>query len=177
MARLEVIAYGNPVLRQRAAEVKEVNEEIRKIVEDMKDTLADENGIGLAAPQIGISKRILVIDMSKSKDSRKITLINPKVIYKSEDFTDQEEGCLSIPDVWGNVSRHRKIKIKGELLNGKTLMIDADDYFARAIQHEIDHLDGKLIIDHFSAEDREKNKDKINAILEATRKKLGQAAL
>jgi peptide deformylase len=136
----------------------------------MQEALAQENGLGLAAPQIGILKRILVVDLSKSNQDRKIALINPKIIYKSVEQTDYEEGCLSVPGVWGNVKRPKKIRIKGTLLNGKTIMIEADELFARVLQHEIDHLDGILFIDHLSQEDRVKNKEKIDAILEGSRK-------
>lgn len=177
MAVMPIITYGNPLLRQKAEEVQTVDEEIRHLVRSMEETLAGENGIGLAAPQVGISKRILIVDLTKSRGDRKIALLNPKIVFRSPDYSDYEEGCLSVPGVWGNVSRPRRIKIKGTLLAGQTMILDADELFARVLQHELDHLEGKLFIDYLSPEEREENRDKIEAILETNRKKLGHVAL
>ncbi len=178
MAKLEILTYGHPVLRKKAEEVKEVDKDIMRIVHDMMDTL-EESGIGLAATQVGITKKILVIDLTKSKEEkeRRIALINPKIIYRSFDEEENEEGCLSIPDVWGTVSRPKTIKLKGTLPGGKTILLDADDVFARVLQHEMDHLNGKLFIDYLSFEERVKNKDKIEDILEKNRKKFGNVCL
>ena len=176
MARLEILTYGHPVLRQGAEEVVEINGEILKLIKDMQETLED-NGIGLAAPQVGISKRILVVDLTKSKGDRKIALINPRIVYKSRETADYEEGCLSVPDVWGTVNRPKSIKIKGTLISGKTMMIDADDLFARVLQHEMDHLDGKLFIDYLNSDELAENRPKIEAILEITRKRTGKVCL
>lgn len=176
MAKLEIITYGNPVLRQKAEEVTEITKEIKSIIENMHETLGD-NGIGLAAPQVGISKRILIVDLTKSKEERKITLINPRIIFKSDECVDYEEGCLSIPDVWGMVNRPKSIKIKGDLVNGKTIQIEATDLFSRVLQHELDHLDGRLFIDYLSAEDKENNRHKIDALVDANKKKFGKVSL
>jgi peptide deformylase len=173
----KIITYGNPILRMKAEEVAEVTEEIREIVKEMQEALAADTGVGLAAPQIGISKRIIIVDLTKAKESRKITLINPKITFKSVDLEDYEEGCLSVPGVWGNVSRPDKIRVKGKLLNGQTVVINAEGYFARVLQHEMDHLDGKLFIDHLSAADLELNRDKIDAIVEKNRRELGSVTL
>lgn len=178
MPRKEIITYGNPILRQKSEPVKEIDDEIRKIARDLEDTLTgDEKGVGLAAPQVGICKRILAVDLTKANGERKITLINPKIIYRSREEEAYDEGCLSIPDVWGSVTRPSKIKIKGMLLSGKTFVIDADDYFARVLQHELDHLDGVLFIDYLSPEDKGKNSEIINAIVEKNRAKLGKILL
>lgn len=176
MAKMEIITYGNPVLRRRAEEIKTVDKDIIRIVHDMFDTL-DEGGVGLAATQVGIPKKIMVIDLSKTSDEKKITLLNPSIIYRSFEEVEFEEGCLSVPDVWGMVSRPKTIKLKGTLPGGKSILIEAEDYFARVLQHEMDHLEGRLFIDYLSHEDRDKNKDKIEDILEKNRKKLGNVCL
>lgn len=178
MSRKEIITYGNPVLRQKSEEVTEIDENIRKIAKDLEETLSsDEKGIGLAAPQLGICKRILAVDLTRSNGERKITLINPKIIYRSREEEEYQEGCLSIPEVWGSVTRPKKIKVKGTLVSGKTFVIDADEIFARVLQHEMDHLDGVLFIDYLSPEDKGKNSEIINAILEKNRAKLGKILL
>ena len=140
------------------------------------ETLED-GGVGLAATQIGIPKKIMLIDLSKSGEEKRITLLNPSIVYRSFEETEYEEGCLSVPDVWGIVSRPKSIKLKGTLPGGNTILIDADDYFARVLQHEMDHLDGRLFIDYLDQDDREKNKDRIEEILDANRKKLGKICL
>jgi peptide deformylase len=177
MAKLEVITYGHPVLRQKAEEVKEITNEIKKIVKDMEETLAEQNGVGLAANQVGIPKKILLVDLTKSNGDRKIALINPRIISCSEEECDFEEGCLSVPGVWGIVTRPRQIKLKGTLLSGQTFVIDADDHFARVLQHEMDHLNGKLFIDYLLPEDKEKHRDLIDELLERNRKMFGKECL
>lgn len=178
MPKKEIITYGNPLLRQKSETVTKIDEEIKKIAKDLEDTLTgDEKGVGLAAPQVGICKRILAVDLTRAGGERKITLINPKIIYRSRDEEEYQEGCLSIPEVWGSVTRPKKIKIKGMLLSGKTFVIDADEYFARVLQHEMDHLDGVLFIDYLSPEDKHKNSEILNAILEKNRIKLGKILL
>jgi peptide deformylase len=178
MTKMEILTYGNPVLRQKAEEVTVIDEKIKKIARELEETLSsDDKGIGLAAPQVGICKRILAVDLTRSNGERKITLINPKIIYRSREEEEYLEGCLSIPEVWGNVTRPKKIKVKGTLVSGKTFVIDADEIFARVLQHEMDHLDGILFIDYLSPEDKGKNGEIINAILEKNRAKLGKILL
>jgi len=176
MAKMEIVTYGNPVLRQRAEEIKIVDKDIMKIVHDMIDTL-DEGGVGLAATQIGIPKKIMLIDLSKTGYEKKITLLNPSIIYRSFEEVEYEEGCLSVPDVWGMVSRPKSIKLRGTLPGGKSILIDAENYFARVLQHEMDHLDGKLFIDYLEHKDRNKNKERIEEILDKNRKKFGDICL
>ncbi|URA11138.1 peptide deformylase [Thermospira aquatica] len=177
MAKREVITYGNPILRQVAAPIKKIDARIHEIVTDMMAALAEEEGIGLAAPQIGISERVVIIDLSKSGQTTKMTLINPEIIYMSKDSVPYEEGCLSVPEVWGTVYRPSKIRVKSKNLLGKTFIIEADEILARVLQHEIDHLNGKLFIDYLSEEDRQKNAEKIEKLIEENRKKLGNVAL
>lgn len=177
MARIEITTYGNPVLREKAEKIDEINDEIKNIAKKLEKRLESENGIGLAAPQIGISKRIFTVDLTKAEMDKKTTLINPKIIYKSTEVTDYEEGCLSIPEVWGKVIRPSSIKIKGTLINGRTIVLEADGLFARVLQHEFDHLDGKLFIDYLSETDLKINQSKLDALVEKNRKKLGKVAL
>lgn len=177
MSQKKVITYGNPVLRRKAEEIKEVTDDVRAVIAQMEEALAEENGIGLAAPQIGVSKRIILVDLTKSKQNKRVVLINPVIIHKSLDTDEAEEGCLSVPGVWGTVVRPAHVRLKGRLLSGKVMVIDAHELFARALQHEMDHLDGKLFIDHLSTADREANRDKIEAIVEKNRQELGTVQL
>ena len=177
MAALEITTYGNPILRKKAEEVKFVDKEILKIIEDMKETLIVQGGIGLAAPQVGISKKIFIVDLPTDKGSKKIVLLNPKIIFYSKEKITTEEGCLSFPDVWGNVERSKKVRVKGKLLSVKPTVIAGEDLLARVIQHEIDHLEGKLFIDYFSKEDLEKNKEKLEAIVNQNREKFRNVEL
>jgi len=177
MAKLKIIKYGHPVLRQKAALVTEINDEIRSIIKDMNETLSAENGVGLAAPQVGISKRIFIVDLTKADQDKKVVLLNPKIIFRSAKTSVSEEGCLSIPDVWGPVRRSDQIKIKGELLNGRSLIIEAEGLFGRALQHEFDHLNGVLFIDHIPKDALEQHREKLDAMVEENRNKVERIAL
>ncbi|MCX7882650.1 MAG: peptide deformylase [Brevinematales bacterium] len=177
MAKLEVITYGHPILREVAKPVGKVDERIHSIIRDMMDALLEEEGIGLAAPQVGISERIVLIDLSKSGQTTKMALLNPEIIFSSKDMVPYEEGCLSVPDVWGTVYRPSSVRVKAKTLTGKSILIEAEDILARVLQHEIDHLNGKLFIDYLSEEDKTKNAEKITALIEENRKKLGHVAL
>lgn len=176
MAILEIVTYGHPALRQKAGKVEVIDDEIEQIVEDLEDTLNLDKGIGLAAPQVGISKQIFLVDLSHTKEKRRVALINPVIVDKSNDTGIYEEGCLSLPEIWGDVVRPKKITIKGQLLTGQSIIIRAKGLFARALQHELDHLYGKLFIDYFNLEDYKKNKTKINGLLVKAEKQFGEAA-
>jgi len=177
MAKREVITYGHPVLRQVASPVGRIDERVRRLILDMEEALAEEQGIGLAAPQIGVSERVVIIDLSRSGQQTKMALLNPEIVFASRDLVPYEEGCLSVPDVWGTVLRPSTVRVKARTLQGKSILIEADDILARVLQHEIDHLNGKLFIDYLNEEDRQKNAEKIEAILEANRKKMGHVVL
>lgn len=138
--------YGNPVLRQVAQPVRKVSADIKKLVDEMFDTMAKENGIGLAAPQVGVSKRVIVLDLSH-EGIAPFALINPEIIKGWGEELDSE-GCLSIPGVFMQVTRYRKIKIKARDAKDRAITMEAEGLLARAIQHEIDHLDGKLFVDY-----------------------------
>lgn len=177
MAKLEVITYGNPILRQKATPVRKIDNRIKQIVAGMEEALAKEEGIGLAAPQVGIAEQIVLINLSKSGHTTRMALINPEIVFFSNDKVPYQEGCLSIPDVWGDVHRPSLIRVKAKTLSGRNILLEADDILARVLQHEIDHLHGKLFIDYLSEEDRQKNAEKIQQILEENRKKLGHVVL
>jgi len=143
--------YGDPVLRQRAQLVREFDASLLALVEDMRETMKAYNGVGLAANQIGVLQRVLVVDVPQQDGPRhQHVLINP-AIEKRSGTSRGEEGCLSIPGIYEDVSRAEKIKVRAVDEKGAPVEIEAEDYLARAIQHEIDHLDGVLFVDRLSA--------------------------
>lgn len=142
MAIYQIVKNGDEVLRLKAKEVREVNDNIRKLLTNMTDTMYDANGVGLAAPQIGISKRVIVVDA----DGELLELVNP-VIIETEGCEVDQEGCLSVPGFCGEVERAVRVKVKALNRDGNVLEIDKEGFAARALQHEIDHLDGILYID------------------------------
>jgi len=138
----EIVRYGDPVLRTRAEEVKEVNEEIKDLIDRMYVIMAESHGLGLAAPQIGVSKRVFTYDVGEGPHA----LINPKVLRSSGEEV-ATEGCLSIPGLQGDVPRAGRVTVTGIDENGRKVKIKAEGLLARVFQHEIDHLDGKVFID------------------------------
>ncbi|SJZ30944.1 peptide deformylase [Selenihalanaerobacter shriftii] len=142
MAVLPIREIGDPVLRTKTKSVEKVTDKTRKLLKDMADTMHDADGVGLAAPQIGVSKKIFVVDIGEGL----IKLINPELMESSGQEID-EEGCLSIPGESGKVSRAKKVVIKGLNQAGKEVEIEAEGLLARALQHELDHLDGVLFVD------------------------------
>lgn len=147
MAIREIRKIGDPVLRKVAEKVDDINEEIITIVNDMIDTVKDDKfaAVGLAAPQIGISKRIIVLHYDDIE-----VLINPEIEVVGEDFFEGEEGCLSIFSFPCKVKRVKNIRLTAKDLSGKEIVIEASDMLAKILQHEIDHLNGKLFIDYLS---------------------------
>ncbi|HUS89687.1 MAG TPA: peptide deformylase [Desulfosporosinus sp.] len=142
MAIYKIVEIGAEVLREKAKEVKEVNASIIKLLDNMIDTLHAADGVGLAAPQIGVSKRVVVVKVGEVL----VELINPVISEKEGEQTD-EEGCLSIPNVTGDVQRALKIRVQGLNRQGELLEIQAERLLARALQHEVDHLEGILFVD------------------------------
>ena len=142
MAVYQIVEIGAEVLREKAKEVKEVNSSIVKLLDNMVDTMRDAEGVGLAAPQIGVSKRVIVVQV----DDKLVELINP-VILEKEGANTAEEGCLSIPKITGDVVRAAKVRVQGLNRQGEMVDISADRLLARALQHEIDHLEGVLFVD------------------------------
>ncbi|MGA2276177.1 MAG: peptide deformylase [Terracidiphilus sp.] len=148
---LKIVKYPDPVLSRPGEPVTEFNAELRKLVADMFETMYDGMGIGLAAPQVGVSKRLLVIDLSVGKEPKdKLVLINPEIIFK-EGKLYEEEGCLSFPEIREKVSRHARVRIRAQDEKGKWFEMDGEDVLSRCFQHEIDHVDGMLFIFRMSA--------------------------
>lgn len=150
MAVRKIVKYGTPSLREPSKEVHKVSKKVKDLVRDLLDTMYSQNGVGLAAPQIGENYRIFVIDVSTGKEPlNPMVFINPKIIKKSGAFISQE-GCLSFPEVYTNVRRYSNVMIKALDSNGRPFVIEAKDetLLVKAIQHEFDHLDGILFVDH-----------------------------
>ncbi len=145
----DIIFYGNEILSKPVKEVTNFDQELRELVEEMGKIMKEKNGVGLAANQIGINLRVAVIDVEPAGYKGKITLINPKVISKSKKLYLQDEGCLSIPGIYLPIPRNFSISVRYQDLEGRNHIINASGYFAKAIQHEIDHLDGILFIERF----------------------------
>ncbi len=149
MAELKIELLGAPVLRERATEVEAVDDDLRRLVEDMFETMYAAEGIGLAAPQVGVRRRILVVDLN-DEDTPRYALVNPRIVEKGREKDRLEEGCLSIPGVSEYVERPVSIVVEALDPSGDPVRIEAEGMLARCLQHEIDHLDGVLFIDHLS---------------------------
>ena len=163
----KIITYPDPILRKKAKPVTEFDQELQELVDDMTDTMFDAPGAGLAANQIGVSKQVCLINVSEKEedaDRKVLALINP-VISEGEGSETDVEGCLSVIDYSAKVKRFKKIKVTAQNLKGETVEFDAEDFFARVIQHETDHLEGKLFIDHLSSLKRTLYKKKLKKIL------------
>lgn len=147
MARLPIRLYPDPVLRIRCSEVETFDDELKTFVADMVETMHAAPGVGLAASQVGVTRRVAVVDLSVGKDPGELlVLVNPEIVAAEGSEVDTE-GCLSIPDFTEKVARSFAIKVRARSLAGEPFEIEADDWLARAIQHEVDHLDGVLFVD------------------------------
>lgn len=153
MTTLELKIYPDPILREACSPVEDFNEQLAVFLDNMAQTMYLESGIGLAAPQVGLAERVTVIDVSDNRSSI-IELINPEITYQ-EGSLSSEEGCLSIPGYRDTVTRSKKIVVEAQDRFGTRFELEADDLLAICIQHEIDHLDGVLFIDHISRLKRE----------------------
>ncbi|CCO07186.1 peptide deformylase [Desulforamulus hydrothermalis] len=145
MAVYQIVEIGDPVLREKAKPVKEVTPHILKLLDNMADTMYAAKGVGLAAPQIGVSKRVIVVDVGEGL----VELINPEIVEASGQAVDTE-GCLSVPGMIGEVARADKLIVKGLNRQGKEVVYQAKGFMARALQHEIDHLEGIIFVDKAS---------------------------
>ncbi len=163
-----IVLYGEPVLEKQAAVVTEFDTpELNKLIDDMFESMYAAKGVGLAAPQIGVSQRIAVIDLSVAEDpEQKIVLINPEIIHK-ESFQTEEEGCLSIPGFREQVTRPKKVRVKAQNIKGESFQLTGEDLLARAFCHEIDHLNGRLYISHVSALKRDLIRRKVKKLVKA----------
>ena len=148
--KLKLKIYGEQVLRQKAEPVTEFGEPLIELCKEMYEIMHEKRGIGLAAPQVGVSKRFFIVEIEKDKNQ--IVLANPTIIYQSNDCEIMEEGCLSLPGVWADVVRPHSIIMQGQDLQGQMIQITASGLLARALLHEYDHLEGKLFIDHLKEE-------------------------
>ncbi len=160
-----ILKFGDPVLEKPAAAITEFNDELRKLVDDMFESMYAAHGVGLAAPQIGIAKRIAVIDVTFKEDPKqKIVLVNPEIVH-TEGKQTSNEGCLSLPEFRENVTRPMKVTARAQDLEGKTIEVAGEELLARALLHETDHLNGKLFIAHISALKRDLIKRKIRKLM------------
>ncbi len=152
MALLPIFTAPDPRLKQKASRVDTVDSDLVRVLDDMLETMYAAPGIGLAAPQVGISKRVLVIDIGKTEEDRQpLRIINPEIVWVSEDDNTYEEGCLSVPEHYAQVVRPKTVRVRYMDHQGEIREIDCDGLLATVIQHEMDHLDGILFIDHLSA--------------------------
>lgn len=162
-----IVKYGDPVLEKAAAPVTVFDDDLRKLVEEMFESMYAAHGVGLAAPQIGISKRLAVVDVTFKEDpNAKLVLVNPEIIHKEGKQT-QNEGCLSIPEFREPVTRPKRVTVRAQDVNGKFFEHTGEDLLARALMHETDHLNGRLYIHHISALKRDLMKRKIRKMVKA----------
>lgn len=147
----QILIAPDPKLKTVAKDVAEVNDAVRRLADDMLETMYEAKGVGLAAVQIGEPLRLLVMDVDQKDDFRKPwVVVNPKIVWRSEDLAEGEEGCLSVPDIWETVERAAKVRVEYLDRDGKPQSVEADGMLAVCLQHEIDHLNGKLFIDRLS---------------------------
>jgi peptide deformylase len=160
-----IVKFGDPVLEKPASHITVFDDELRKLADDMFESMYAAHGVGLAAPQIGISKRIAVIDVTFKEDPEaKIVLVNPEIV-DTEGRVTSNEGCLSLPEFREKVTRARKVTARAQNLEGKTIEVTGEDLLARALLHETDHLNGRLYISHISALKRDIMKRKIRKLV------------
>jgi peptide deformylase len=152
MSKKDIILHPDPRLKTAAKPVGQITSDLLKLADDMLETMYQAPGIGLAAPQVGVSARLLVMDCVKDKEAapRPMVLFNPRVTWSSEDLNTYEEGCLSIPDQFADVTRPAEVRVTWTDRDGKSQEEEFDGLWATCVQHEIDHLDGKLFIDYLS---------------------------
>ncbi len=146
MSKLEIRRAGDPILREKSLPVKKIDKTIRKLLDDMVETMDAADGVGLAAPQVGVSLRVIIVDV----EDKLLELINPEIVFSDGTQVCQQEGCLSVPGLFGSVERALFIEVEALNRNGKKIKFSAEGFKAQAIQHEIDHLDGILFIDRAS---------------------------
>ena len=163
----EIVKYPDPILQKPTEQVTAFDAELRALVDDMFESMYAAHGIGLAAPQIGIPKRITVIDLSFQKNpEEKIVLINPEIVHR-EGRQVEEEGCLSLPEIREKVTRAARVKVKAQDVQGKWFELDGEELLSRAFQHEIDHLDGVLFIFRLSMLKKDLALRKIRKLIKA----------
>lgn len=157
MALLDILTVPNPVLKQVSKPVERVDDDLRRLMDDMLETMYAAPGIGLAAIQVGVPKQVIVMDLARQDEPPQPRyFVNPEILWASEDTAPYEEGCLSVPEVYDEVDRPARVKLRYLDYHGKEVTEDAEGLFAVCIQHEMDHLKGVLFIDHLSRLKRER---------------------
>lgn len=160
MAKLSILRYPDPRLHTVAKPVKEVDERIRRLVDDMLETMYAADGVGLAATQVDVHERVIVIDTSEARDDPRV-LINPELVARSEEMTFADEGCLSVPQIYDRVKRHARVTVRALDRAGETHEFEAEGLLSVAVQHEMDHLMGKVFVEYLSALKRDRIKTKM----------------
>ena len=160
MATLKILEFPNPNLRKIAVPVTSFDGDLKYLIDNMFETMYEANGIGLAATQVDVHKRLLVLDVSEERNDPKV-FVNPTIDVIESDLADYDEGCLSVPGFYETVSRPKKITVSAQDKEGSQFEIEADGVLSVCIQHEIDHLDGKLFVDYLSSLKRNRIKDKL----------------
>jgi peptide deformylase len=160
MARLPILCYPDPRLHTVAKPVAGVDERIRQLVDDMLETMYAADGVGLAATQVDVHERVVVIDTSQDRDTPRV-LINPELVKTSEGLVDGEEGCLSVPAIYDKVPRHAQVTVRATNRDGEVYEFDADGLLAVCVQHEMDHLLGKVFVEYLSPMKRDRIKTKL----------------
>ncbi len=160
MAQLNILRYPDPRLHTVARPVAEVDARIARLVEDMLDTMYASDGIGLAATQVDVHERVIVIDVSESRD-KPLVLINPEITWRSEDMVMAEEGCLSVPSFYDSVQRHARVNVRAQDRRGQPFDLEASELLAVCVQHEMDHLLGKVFVDYLSLLKRNRIRSKL----------------
>ena len=169
MAILPILSYPDPRLRTIAEPVKTVDADIKQLIADMIETMYDAKGIGLAATQVDRHIQLIVMDLSENKD-QPMVFINPKVTSLTEETLPYEEGCLSVPQIYDKVERPSRVKIEALNLDGEKFEIEAEDLLAVCIQHEMDHLNGKLFVDYLSPLKRQRAREKVEKFVRQQQK-------
>lgn len=162
MSILTILEFPDDRLRKKAAVVQKVDEKIKKLVNDMLETMYESNGVGLAATQVNVHQRVIVIDVSEEKDAP-LCLINPEIVAKTGE-EESSEGCLSVPGFFEKVTRAQTVTVKALDKDGKPFELEADELLAVCVQHEMDHLEGKLFVDYLSPLKRQRIKTKMQKI-------------
>lgn len=160
MALLDILTYPDPRLHTVAKPVKAVDERIRRLVDDMLETMYEAQGIGLAATQVDVHERVIVMDISETRDEPRV-LINPELIEASEEIAVNDEGCLSVPQVYDKVPRHARVRVRALGRDGASYEFDAEGLLAVCVQHEMDHLLGKVFVEYLSPLKRNRIKTKM----------------
>ncbi|ODV08559.1 MAG: peptide deformylase [Rubrivivax sp. SCN 70-15] len=168
MARLPILRYPDPRLHTVARPVASVDERIRRLVDDMLETMYEADGVGLAATQVDVHERVIVMDTSEPRD-RAVVLINPEIVARSEELKVSEEGCLSVPQIYDKVERHARVTVRALGRDGQPFELDAEGLASVCVQHEMDHLLGKVFVEYLSGLKRDRIRTKM---LKKTREEL-----